>query len=138
MSYAQGMLMLKEASSTYNWDLKLDEIAGLWKGGCIIRARFLDEIRKAYSQNPNLANLILDPAMKEALDKGVPQLREVLAVAVNHGVPTPGFSASMNYYDAYRTANLPQNLTQAQRDFFGAHTYERNDSDGTFHSHWAD
>lgn len=136
MSYAQGMRMLSEASKEFEWNLQLHEISRIWKAGCIIRAKFLDEIRRAYSSNPSLANLILDPAMKEALDKGIPQLRVVLVEAIQAGIPMPGFAASLNYYDAYRTENLPQNLTQAQRDFFGAHTYERIDKEGSFHSQW--
>lgn len=137
MSYAQGMRMLSEASKEYEWNLQLHEIARIWKAGCIIRAKFLDEIRRAYANNPALANLILDPVMNQALQKGIPQLRVVLTEAIAAGIPMPGFAASLNYYDAYRTGTLPQNLTQAQRDFFGAHTYERLDKEGSFHTQWS-
>ena len=137
MSYAQGMAMLGNASAAYKWDLKLDEIASLWKGGCIIRAKFLDSIKKAYKGNPGLKNLILDPAMKADVAKSVAGLRKVVAHAAIAGIPIPAFSASLSYFDSYRSALLPQNLTQAQRDFFGAHTYERLDNPGTaIHTDW--
>lgn len=136
MSYAQGMALMSQASKNWNWGLKLNEIAAMWKGGCIIRARFLDEIRRAFKDTPNLSNLLLDSFMKKEVTRCVPKLREVLAVAIANGIPTPGFSASLSYFDSYRTANLPQNLTQAQRDFFGAHTYERSDKAGTYHTEW--
>ena len=136
MSYAQGMALIANASKQWNWGLKLDEIAALWKGGCIIRAKFLDEIRRAFNTNRDLSNLLLDPFMKKEVTRCVPNLRKVVGIAQSRGVPALGFSASLGYYDSYRTANLPQNLTQAQRDFFGAHTYERKDKPGTFHSEW--
>ncbi len=136
MSYAQGMAMLSAASVNYKWDLKLNEIASLWKGGCIIRARFLDSIRKAYEVSPGLKNLILDPTMKKEVARSVPGLRKVVAAAAANGIPVPAFAASLAYFDAYRSANLPQNLTQAQRDFFGAHTYERTDKPGVVHTEW--
>jgi 6-phosphogluconate dehydrogenase len=136
MSYAQGMALLSAASKEWKWDLKLHEIASLWKGGCIIRARFLDEIRKAFEGNPGLANLILDPAMHKEVQRTAQNLRSVVATASEFGVPTLAFAASLAYFDSYRTADLPQNLTQAQRDYFGAHTYERLDKPGVFHSEW--
>jgi 6-phosphogluconate dehydrogenase len=136
MSYAQGMALIKAASQEYKWDLKLGEIAALWKGGCIIRARFLDDIRKAFDQNPNLDNLVLDSFMKKEVERTVQHLRDVISVAANRGIPTLAFSASLAYFDSYRLSDLPQNLTQAQRDFFGAHTYERKDKTGVFHSEW--
>lgn len=136
MSYAQGMQLLATASKAWNWNLKLDEIAALWKGGCIIRARFLDDIRKAFAKGSDLPNLVMDPFMKGELERCVPSLRKVVATAASAGVPTPGLSASLAYFDGYRTADLPQNLTQAQRDFFGAHTYERTDMPGVFHTEW--
>jgi 6-phosphogluconate dehydrogenase len=136
MSYAQGMAMLAAASKQYNWDLKLNEIAALWKGGCIIRARFLDEIRRAYSGSATLSNLMLDGTMKRQVQNAIGGLREVVKLACERGIPMPAFSASLAYFDSYRTANLPQNLTQAQRDFFGAHTYERKDRPGVFHTEW--
>lgn len=136
MSYAQGMALIAAASKQWNWDLKLDQIAALWKGGCIIRAKFLDEIRRAFSTANAPANLMLDSFMKAEVVRCVPNLRRVVATAVAKGVPALGFGASLAYFDSYRTANLPQNLTQAQRDFFGAHTYERKDMPGTFHTEW--
>ncbi len=136
MSYAQGMALIQAASSQWNWDLRLNEIAALWKGGCIIRAKFLDEIRRAFSSQPAPRNLLLDTFMKAEVTRCIPHLRKVVATAVERGVPVLGFAASLAYFDSYRTANLPQNLTQAQRDFFGAHTYERKDMPGTFHTEW--
>lgn len=136
MSYAQGMALIGTASKQWNWDLKLNEIAALWKGGCIIRAKFLDEIRRAFSSQPAPRNLILDSFMKKEVTRCVPNLRKVVGAAVARGVPVLGFGASVAYFDSFRTVDLPQNLTQAQRDFFGAHTYERKDKPGTFHSEW--
>lgn len=137
MSYAQGMALLAAASREYNWNLQLGSIAAIWKGGCIIRARFLDEIRRAYEKSSgNLANLMVDGFMTTALQANLPSLRRVMAIAAERGVPVPAFSASLSYFDSYRSADLPQNLTQAQRDFFGAHTYERKDKPGTFHTQW--
>jgi 6-phosphogluconate dehydrogenase len=136
MSYAQGMAMLEAASREWKWDLKLNEVAAMWKGGCIIRARFLDEIRRAFSSQPAPRNLVLDSFMKKEIERCVPSLRMIVAAAAQRGVPVLGFSASLSYFDSYRTANLPQNLTQAQRDFFGAHTYERTDKEGSFHTEW--
>jgi len=136
MSYAQGMNLIAAASKQWNWDLKLHEIAALWKGGCIIRAKFLDEIRRAFTSNPAPSNLLLDSFMKAEVTRCVPNLRKVVGTAVGRGVPVLGFAASLAYFDSYRTATLPQNLTQAQRDFFGAHTYERTDKAGSFHTEW--
>ena len=136
MSYAQGMALIAAASKEWNWDLKLDEIAAMWKGGCIIRARFLDEIRRAFEGQPNLKNLISDPFMKEELTRCVPSLRRIVGTAAEHGIPALALGASLSYFDSFRTVDLPQNLTQAQRDFFGAHTYERKDRDGVFHTEW--
>ncbi len=136
MAYAQGMSLLSAASKQYNWDLKLGEIAAIWKGGCIIRARFLDEIRKAYEKDPKLVNLILEPSMMAALKSNILHLRKIIQFASCNGIPVPAFSASLSYFDSYRSVDLPQNLTQAQRDFFGAHTYERKDKPGVFHSQW--
>ncbi len=137
MAYAQGMDLLATASKEYNWSLKLDSLARIWKGGCIIRARFLDEIKKAYSENPNLANLILHPAMQTEVQKNLPHLREIVAFAAKSGIPIPAFATSLAYFDSYTTASLPQNLTQAQRDCFGAHTFKRLDKEGTFHANWS-
>jgi 6-phosphogluconate dehydrogenase len=136
MSYAQGMALIAAASKEWNWDLKLHEIAALWKGGCIIRARFLDEIRRAFASTPAPSNLLLDSFMKGEVTRCVPSLRKVVGAAVSRGVPVLGFAASLGYFDSFRTAELPQNLTQAQRDFFGAHTYERKDKAGSFHTEW--
>jgi 6-phosphogluconate dehydrogenase len=136
ISYAQGMALLGTASRQYKWDLQLGEIAAIWKGGCIIRARFLDEIRKAYKANAELSNLMLDPGIKKEVEGSIPALRRVVQLAAERGVPVPAFSASLSYFDSYRSADLPQNLTQGQRDFFGAHTFERKDRPGSFHAQW--
>lgn len=136
MAYAQGMALIKAASSEWNWDLNLSKIAAIWKGGCIIRARFLDSIRRAYEQEPNLKNLILDKHIAQEVLKTSEKLRQTVALAAEQGIPAPAFSASLAYYDSYRCAELPQNLTQAQRDFFGAHTFERKDKQGNFHAKW--
>ncbi len=136
MSYAQGMALISAASQQWNWGLKLHEIAALWKGGCIIRAKFLDEIRRAFNSQPVPRNLVLDSFMKQEVARCIPSLRKVVGLAVERGVPVLGFAASLAYFDSYRTVDLPQNLTQAQRDFFGAHTYERKDMPGTFHTAW--
>ena len=136
MSYAQGMNLIAAASKQWNWDLKLHEIAAMWKGGCIIRAKFLDEIRRAFASNPAPSNLLIDSFMKAEVTRCVPNLRKVVGTAVSRGVPVLGFAASLGYFDSFRTASLPQNLTQAQRDFFGAHTYERTDKSGSFHTEW--
>jgi 6-phosphogluconate dehydrogenase len=136
IAYAQGMDLIGRASKDYNWNLNLGEISSLWKGGCIIRARFLDQIRKAYEQNKSLANLIMDPFMKQEVTRTVGALREVTGVCVQRGIPAIAFGTSLAYFDSYRTAEMPQNLTQAQRDFFGSHTYERKDKPGVFHFDW--
>ncbi len=136
MSYAQGMALISAASRQWNWDLKLHEIAAMWKGGCIIRARFLDEIRRAFAAQPGLTNLLIDEYMKKEVARCVPNLRKIVALAAERGVPVVGFAASLAYFDSFRTQSLPQNLTQAQRDFFGAHTYERTDKTGSFHTEW--
>lgn len=135
-SYAQGMALLKAASKEYDYGLKLGEIAKLWRGGCIIRARFLNDITAAYTRNPDLTNLLLDPFFKEEILKRQGALRRVVQTAVGLGIPCLAFSASLAYFDAYRTARLPANLTQAQRDYFGAHTYRRIDQEGVFHTEW--
>lgn len=135
-SYAQGMALLRSASDTYSWNLNLSEIARIWKAGCIIRAKLLDPISRAYTSNPELDNLTLDPFFTEAVNSGQSSIRQVLKTALDFGVPTPALSSSLNYIDTYRQANLPANLIQAQRDFFGAHTYHRTDREGTFHTEW--
>jgi 6-phosphogluconate dehydrogenase len=135
-SYAQGMALLSTASKTYNWNLDLGEMARIWKGGCIIRARFLNKIKKAFSENPALPNLLLAPEFKQTILDRQTAWREVIATAATLGIPVPAFSASLDYFDSYRRDRLPQNLTQAQRDYFGAHTYLRLDKPGTFHTEW--
>ncbi|KAL0332177.1 UNVERIFIED_CONTAM: 6-phosphogluconate dehydrogenase, decarboxylating 2 [Sesamum calycinum] len=135
-SYAQGMNLIRAKSIEKGWDLKLGELARIWKGGCIIRAIFLDRIKKAYDRNPDLANLLVDPEFaKEIIDRQS-AWRRVVCLAINSGISTPGMSASLAYYDTYRRERLPANLVQAQRDYFGAHTYERVDIPGSFHTEW--
>jgi 6-phosphogluconate dehydrogenase len=137
-AYAQGMSLLRAASDEYKWGIDLAELARIWTGGCIIRARFLDTIRAAFTKTPALPNLLLDADFKKAIDQAQPGLRRVVAAAAAAGIPTPAFSASLSYYDSYRSASLPQNLTQAQRDAFGAHTYQRSDhpEKGFVHTEW--
>jgi 6-phosphogluconate dehydrogenase len=138
ISYAQGLDLIKTMGEKKNWGLDLGRIAAIWRGGCIIRARFLNRITDAYRGNPNLVNLMLDPFFKDLLNKTQQNWREVVALAVSNGLPVPAFSASLSYYDSYRAERLPANLLQAQRDFFGAHTYERVDKpEGEFfHTEW--
>ena len=135
-SYAQGLTQLKDASETYDWNLDLGSIAMLWRGGCIIRASFLQNIKEAYDCNASLPNLLLDPYFTEIVGSYQGGLREIIAIAAQQGIPVPAFSAALSYYDSYRTATLPANLLQAQRDYFGAHTYKRIDKEGTFHTEW--
>jgi 6-phosphogluconate dehydrogenase len=135
-SYAQGMALLAKASQDFNYSLNLGETARIWKGGCIIRARFLNKIKHAYDENPQLPNLLLAPEFKQTILDRQSAWREVIATAAKLGVPVPAFSASLDYFDSYRRDRLPQNLTQAQRDYFGAHTFERTDKPGTFHADW--
>jgi len=135
-SYAQGFTLLRAASHEYDYDLNLTEIARIWRGGCIIRAGFLDDVRAAFQRDPALPNLLLDPYFKEAVESRQGALRRVIQTAVGLGIPCLAFSSSLAYYDAYRTARLPANLTQAQRDYFGAHTYRRIDKEGSFHTEW--
>jgi 6-phosphogluconate dehydrogenase len=137
-SYAQGMAMLSAADKEFKFGLHLDQIARIWKAGCIIRAQFLDEIKNAFKEQPGLANLLMAPRFKEALSPRQDAWRRVVTHAINSGIPTPAFSASLAYYDSYRRERLPANLIQAQRDFFGAHTYERIDDPGKMiHTEWS-
>lgn len=138
-SYAQGMALLARASQEFEYNLDLAETARIWKGGCIIRAGFLDKIKSAFTESPNLPNLLLAPEFKQTILDRQEAWREVLAVANTIGVAVPAFSASLDYFDSYRRDRLPQNLTQAQRDYFGAHTYERTDKPRGefFHTQWA-
>lgn len=126
-SYAQGFQLMREAQKEYNWTLNFGEIAQIFRGGCIIRAAFLQKITEAFARDPELANLLLDPYFTDAINKAQASWRKVIALAATHGVSIPTFSSALSYYDGYRTARLPQNLLQAQRDYFGAHTYERTD-----------
>jgi len=135
-SYAQGMSLLRAASEEYDYDLNYGAIAKIWRGGCIIRARFLNDITAAYEQDPELTNLMLDPYFEGEILGRQGALRRVVKTAVELGIPCLAFSASLAYFDAYRTDRLPANLTQAQRDYFGAHTYRRIDKDGVFHTEW--
>ena len=137
-SYAQGMALLAKASQEFGYNLDLGECARIWKGGCIIRARFLNKIKRAFDENPQLPNLLLAPEFKQTILDRQDAWREVLMTAAKLGIPVPAFSASLDYFDTYRRDRLPQNLTQAQRDYFGAHTYERTDKPrGEFsHADW--
>jgi 6-phosphogluconate dehydrogenase len=136
VTFAQGLAQLRAASITDEYNLDLEAVARIWRGGCIIRAGLLHEIRAAYHRQPDLPNLLLDPE----LGADVLQLRESLSIVVRAAtelnIPTPGFMAALAYFDAYRSSWLPANLIQAQRDYFGAHTYERIDTKGVFHNHW--
>lgn len=136
VSYAQGMELLGAASSTYKWDLNFGDIATIWRGGCIIRAKFLNRITEAYQRDRQLHNLLLDSFFRDVIGRTRHNWRTAVANALTHGVAVPAFSASLGYYDSYRSARLPANLLQAQRDFFGAHTYERIDKPGIFHTEW--
>jgi 6-phosphogluconate dehydrogenase len=136
VSYAQGMELLGAASATYDWKLNFGDIATIWRGGCIIRAQFLNRIKEAYERNPGLKNLLLDPFFCDVVTKTEGNWRLAVAEAIGAGVPVPAFSASLGYFDSYRSARLSANLLQAQRDFFGAHTYERVDKPGVFHTEW--
>lgn len=136
VSYAQGFAQMRAASEENNWDLKYGDIAMIWRGGCIIRANFLQKIKDAYDREADLSNLMLDPYFKEIVEGYQASLRKVVSLAVQHGVAVPTFASAIAYYDSYRSENLPANLIQAQRDYFGAHTYERKDKDGIFHSQW--
>lgn len=137
-SYAQGFDQMKKASENHKWNLRLGDLAMIWREGCIISAQFLQNIKEAFDNDGNLQNLLLDPYFKEVITNYQDDLRNVIAIAVKNGIPTPGFSASINYYDSYRSENLPANLIQAQRDYFGAHTYERKDKKGVYHTQWTE
>ncbi|THE11689.1 NADP-dependent phosphogluconate dehydrogenase [Bacillus timonensis] len=136
ISYAQGFAQMRVASEEYDWNLNYGEIAMIFRGGCIIRAQFLQKIKDAYDRDGQLANLLLDPYFKEIAEGYQTSLRKVISVAVEKGIPVPCFSSAIAYYDSYRTETLPANLLQAQRDYFGAHTYQRVDKEGIFHTNW--
>ena len=138
VAYAQGFDQMLAAAKEHGWTLHPGEIATIWRGGCIIRARFLDRIKDAYDQTPALANLLLAPYFTDAVKNGQDGWRRVVGEAARLGIPIPAFSSALAYYDGYRRERLPANLIQAQRDLFGAHTYERTDKPGAFHSQWAD
>jgi 6-phosphogluconate dehydrogenase len=135
-SYAQGMALMQEASKLHNYQLDMSAIGQIWKGGCIIRARLLQRIQNAYTANAELANLLVDPWFAEQVNRRLSGLRQVVAAAALAGIPVPCLSSSLDYIDSYRSSRLPQNLVQAMRDCFGAHTYERLDQPGSFHTEW--
>jgi 6-phosphogluconate dehydrogenase len=137
-SYAQGMNLIRAGSANWNWNINLGETARIWKGGCIIRAQFLGKIKDAYARRADLPNLLLDPDFSAYIERAQSNWRLAVTTAMKAGIPVPGMAASINYFDAYRTAELPLNLTQAQRDFFGSHTYVRADrpDSGAVHTEW--
>ena len=135
-SYAQGFFQLQAAAKEYGWDLDYGGIAMLWRGGCIIRAAFLEDIKKAYGRDPQLENLLLDKYFTGSVAANQAAWRQVVCTAAQLGIPVPAMSSALNYYDSYRSERLPHNLLQAQRDYFGAHTYERIDQEGVFHTEW--
>lgn len=138
VSYAQGFVQLQAASQEHDWGLDYGQCALLWRGGCIIRAQFLDRIKEAFDDQPNLENLMLYPYFKDAMETAQPHFRAAVVAATQLGVPVPAFSTALAYYDSYRRDRLPANLLQAQRDYFGAHTYKRTDKDGVYHTEWLD
>jgi 6-phosphogluconate dehydrogenase len=135
-SYAQGFVQLRAAAAEHQWPLRFGAIALLWRGGCIIRAVFLERIKEAFDADPDLENLLLAPYFTQAVEKAQPAWRNVVKTAIELGIPTPAFATALAYYDGYRSECLPANLLQAQRDYFGAHTYNRIDREGTFHTDW--
>jgi 6-phosphogluconate dehydrogenase len=135
-SYAQGFVQLQAAAKEHQWPLDYGNVALLWRGGCIIRARFLDRIKEAFDADKQLENLLLAPYFTEAVHKAQQPWRHVISTAVEMGIPVPAFTTALAYYDGYRQARLPANLLQAQRDYFGAHTYQRTDRDGVYHTDW--
>lgn len=137
MSYAQGFAQMRVASEEFNWDLNYGEIAKIFRAGCIIRAQFLQKITDAFERDPQLKNLLLDKYFLYVTESYQDAVRDVVVTAVHAGIPVPTFSSALAYYDAYRSETLPANLIQAQRDYFGAHTYNRVDKLGTFHFEWA-
>jgi 6-phosphogluconate dehydrogenase len=137
VAYAQGFEHLRAGSREFGWNLDLGALATIWRGGCIIRAQFLDRIKDAYAESPDLPNLMLAPFFQQALASAQTAWRAVIKSAVDQGVPIPAFASSLAYYDGYRRARGPANLIQGLRDYFGAHGYHRVDRDGTFHTRWA-
>jgi 6-phosphogluconate dehydrogenase len=135
-SYAQGLALIQSASKEYEYDLDIEGIARIWRGGCIIRAALLEDIRKVYNSQPDLANMLLAEPFQTQIEERQAGWRRAIQTAIAHGIPVPGLAASLAYFDAYRTGRLPANLTQAQRDYFGSHTYRRIDKEGVFHTEW--
>lgn len=135
-SYAQGMTMLRMASDEYGYGIDPGTVAKIWRAGCIIRASLLSDIRNAFARDPGLVNLMLDPAFRDAIAERQQGWRHFVQAAIEMGIPVPAMGSSLAYYDSYRSERLPANLTQAQRDYFGAHTYRRVDRDGVFHTEW--
>jgi 6-phosphogluconate dehydrogenase len=135
-AYAQGMALIRAGSDRYEWHINLAEIGRIWKGGCIIRARLLDPVRHAFSAKPDLVNLLLDPAIGAGVETAQAGWRRTVSRAAEAGIPMLSHTTALGYFDSYRSARLPQSLTQAQRDAFGAHTYERIDRPGAVHSDW--
>jgi len=135
-SYAQGFVQLQAAAKEHDWPLDYGGCAMLWRGGCIIRAQFLDRIKEAFDADPNLENLLLHPYFTEAVETAQDAWRNVVITATRMGIPVPAFSTALAYFDGYRSERLPANLLQAQRDYFGAHTYRRLDKEGVFHTEW--
>lgn len=136
VTYAQGMFLLSNASKEYNYDLHLDEIAKIWRGGCIIRSEFLNDIYNAYKGNAKLSHLLLDPGVEKVVSAALPGTRKVISSVIAASIAAPSFAASISYFDNFRTGRMPSNLTQAQRDYFGAHTYELIGKEGVFHTQW--
>ena len=137
-AYAQGLALLQAASEEFDYGINLEDVARIWRGGCIIRASFLEDIMQAYREQPDLSNLILAPGIAKLMKERHTDARQVVRLGVEQGIPVPALASALTYFDAYRTERLPSNLTQAQRDYFGAHTYERIDQEGTFHTEWED
>jgi 6-phosphogluconate dehydrogenase len=138
VAYAQGFDQIAAGSAEYGWDLTPGDLATIWRGGCIIRAGFLNRIKEAYETDPTLPSLILAPYFRDAIETAIDSWRRVVSTATLLGIPVPAFGSSLSYYDALRAERLPAALTQAQRDFFGAHTYERVDAEGKFHTLWSE
>ncbi|SLC62762.1 6-phosphogluconate dehydrogenase [Mycobacteroides abscessus subsp. bolletii] len=137
VAYAQGFNQIAAGSAEYGWNVNPGDLATIWRGGCIIRAQFLNRVKEAFADQPDLATLIAAPYFRDAVEKGIDSWRRVVVTATQLGIPVPGFASSLSYYDGLRTDRLPAALTQAQRDFFGAHTYERIDAPGKFHTLWS-
>jgi 6-phosphogluconate dehydrogenase len=138
ITYAQGLALLTRASKEYNYDLNLETIAKIWRGGCIIRSTLLEDFRQAYAKNGELKNILLDDSIAKTLTENQSNIRSTVQFAVQKGIPIAGLMNSLAYFDAYRSEKLPTNLIQALRDYFGAHTYERTDTNGIFHTEWND